>query len=59
MCATFGEVQDEAAVLEMLALAEGRFAFSPGEFVGERTISQSMTALLLRARRLEDEQGSV
>jgi pSer/pThr/pTyr-binding forkhead associated (FHA) protein len=54
--AFFKELKDDDAVLEMLALDEGRFSFASGVGEeGETTMTKSITALLLEDSRRRDE----
>ena len=57
--ATFGELSDDEAVLEMIALREGRFTLSGETEPGERTMSTTLTGLLLEASRRIDEAGGL
>ncbi len=54
--ARLGDREGEAAVLDMLALAEGRFIFSPSPEPGERAMRSTITGLLLEFSRQSDEQ---
>lgn len=55
--AFFKDLKDEDAVLSMLALEEGRFTFASGTGEErERTITKSVTALLLEDSRRRDEE---
>jgi len=56
--ATFGELSDDEAVLEMIALREGRFTLSGEAEPGQRTMSTTLTGLLLEASRRIDEAGN-
>lgn len=53
--ATFGELRDEAAVFGMLGLKQGRFTFQARVAPGERTMTTTLTGLLLEASRQRDE----
>lgn len=57
--ATFGELHDDEAVLEMIALREGRFTLSAELEPGERTMNTTLTGLLLEAsRRIDEAEGA-
>lgn len=58
MHAQFGGLEDDEAVFTMIALTSGSFSLSSKVEAGERTISTSLTGLLLEARRREDESNS-
>lgn len=53
--ARWGDLTDDKAVLRMLTLIKGRFAFAGEVQPGERTMRSSLTGLLLEASRLIDE----
>lgn len=53
--ARWGDLADDQAVLRMLTLVKGRFAFAGEQQPGERTMRSSLTGLLLEASRMIDE----
>lgn len=58
LTASFADQSSDEAALSMLALLEGRYTFAAGEPQGvERSITCTMTSLLLQASRIRDEQN--
>lgn len=55
MCASFGHLKGSEAVFAMVALRRGHFSFRSKIEAGERTISTTLTGLLLEAGRRMDE----
>jgi len=55
--ATLGDLRDDEALLAMLELREGRFVFSLGATEVERTMTRSVTALLLEHSRRADDRA--
>lgn len=58
MFATFGDLEDEAAVCAMIAQRRGYYTFRSKIEAGERTLKTTITGLLLEANRRLDEQGA-
>lgn len=59
LTAEIGSLRDEEAILTILAMAAGRFVFTPSIPVCERRVKATITALLLEAGRRRDEATHV
>lgn len=53
--AELGDARDEEAAIRMLSLEEGRYTFTTDVEPGERTMSATITGLLLEASRRQDQ----